>query len=60
MTLRGHHEARDLEALVIEWRNAMLAIDRLSVQHRQRDIAPLERMVAAHNALVQYIDETLL
>jgi hypothetical protein len=45
-----------LEELVINWRKAQLAIDAMTIEQRQRDIKPLERLVAAHNALTEYAD----
>lgn len=48
-----------LEKLVKEWRDAQHAIDRTPVEQRQKDHGPLERLVAAHNALVKYADEKL-
>jgi hypothetical protein len=49
----------ELEKLVREWRDAQKAIDRMPVAERRKDRAPLDRMVAAHNALVKYADEEL-
>jgi hypothetical protein len=48
-----------LEKLVREWRDAQNAIDKLSVQQRQADNTPLQRLVAAHNALKKYADEEM-
>lgn len=48
-----------LEKLVREWREAQKAIDRTPVEERRRDSRPLDRLVAAHNALVKYIDEEM-
>jgi hypothetical protein len=48
-----------LEKLVREWRDAQKAIDRTPVEERQKNPAPLHRLVAAHNALVKYVDEEL-
>ena len=48
-----------LEKLVREWRDAQRAIDRLSVEERKKDIAPLERLIAAHNALLKYANEDM-
>jgi len=50
---------RHLEKLVIEWREAQKAIDRMTVQERQETRAPLDRLIAAHNALVKYVDEEM-
>jgi hypothetical protein len=49
----------ELEGLVREWRDAQKAIDELTVEERRDDLKPLQRMVAAHNALVKYVDEEL-
>lgn len=48
-----------LEKLVREWRDAQKTIDRLTVQERQQDRAPLDRLIAAHNALIKYADEEM-
>jgi hypothetical protein len=48
-----------LEQLVREWRDAQQAIDRLSVQERQKNIEPLHRLIAAHNALLKYAKEEM-
>jgi hypothetical protein len=48
-----------LRALVREWREAQKAIDRMSVEERQRDDAPLFRLVHAHAALIKYADEEM-
>jgi hypothetical protein len=48
-----------LEKLVREWRDAQKAIDRLTVQERRENREPLDRLVAAHNALAKYADEEL-
>jgi len=45
--------------LVLEWRAAQLAIDRLTVEERRNNREPLDRLVAAHNALVKYVDEEM-
>lgn len=49
----------ELETLVKEWRDAQHAIDKLSVEERRANREPLERMVAAHNALRKYADNKL-
>jgi hypothetical protein len=49
----------ELERLVREWREAMKAIDRLTIEERRGDMGPLDRMIAAHNALIKYADEEL-
>jgi hypothetical protein len=54
----------ELEQLVKEWRDAQDAIDNTTTQlmtrfERQHNRAPLDRMVAAHNALRKYADEKL-
>ena len=49
----------ELEKLVREWRDAQRAIDATPQHQRQHDRAPLDRMVAAHNALRKYADEKL-
>jgi hypothetical protein len=49
----------DLEALVREWREAQKAIDAMTLAERQRDRKPLDRLVAAHNALIKFADEKL-
>lgn len=48
-----------LEKLVREWREAQKAIDRLSLKERQQNREPLERLIAAHAALIEYADEEL-
>jgi hypothetical protein len=48
-----------LEKLVREWRDAQLAIDQMTVEERRRDRKPLDRMVAAHNALRKYAEEEM-
>jgi len=48
-----------LEKLVREWRDAQRAIDQLSVEERKQNIAPLERLIAAHNALLKYANEDI-
>jgi hypothetical protein len=49
----------ELEQLVKEWRDAQDAIDKTPTHERQHNRAPLDRMVAAHNALRKYADEKL-
>jgi hypothetical protein len=49
-----------LEDLVREWRLAQLAIDKMTVDERRADERPLDRLVAAHQALVAYADEELI
>ena len=48
-----------LEKLVREWRAAQKAIDATPVAERERNRAPLDRLIAAHNALVKYADEEM-
>lgn len=48
-----------LERLVTEWRDAQRAIDRMSVEERRKNKEPLERMIAAHNALLKYANEEM-
>ena len=48
-----------LEQLVIEWREAQKAIDRIAVHDRQESRALLDRLIAAHNALIKYVDEEM-
>jgi hypothetical protein len=48
-----------LEKLVREWREAQKAIDRLPVKERQQNREPLDRLIAAHEALIKYADEEL-
>jgi hypothetical protein len=48
-----------LEKLVIEWRDAIRAIDRMPVEERERDLEPLNRLVAAQNALLKYANEEM-
>lgn len=43
-----------LEKLVKEWCDAQKAIDATPIEQRQYDRKPLERLVAAHNALRAY------
>jgi hypothetical protein len=50
---------KHLKKLVIEWREAQKAIDRLSVEERRASREPLDRLVAAHNALLRYVDEEI-
>jgi hypothetical protein len=49
----------ELEKLVREWRDAQLAIDATPQHERQHNRAPLDRMIAAHNALLAYANENL-
>jgi hypothetical protein len=51
--------SKQLEKLVTEWRDAQRAIDRLTVEQRREDRGPLDRMIAAHNALLKYANEEL-
>lgn len=48
-----------LEKLVREWREAQKAIDQLSVIERQINREPLNRLIAAHHALIKYADEEM-
>ena len=48
-----------LEKLVREWRDAQTAIDRMSIAQRHANREPLNRLLAAHNALIKYADEEL-
>lgn len=48
-----------LEKLVREWRDAQKAIDAMTVKERNQDRAPLDRLIAAHNALIKYADEEM-
>ena len=48
-----------LEKLVREWRDAQHAIDRMTVEERRKNREPLDRLVAAHNALRQYAEEEI-
>jgi hypothetical protein len=48
-----------LEDLVCEWRDAQLAIDKMSVAERRADMRPLARMIDAHNALLKFAKEEL-
>jgi hypothetical protein len=48
-----------LEKLVKEWRDAQKAIDRMTVKERREDDSALQRLVAAHNALIKYADEEM-
>jgi hypothetical protein len=49
----------ELEKLVKEWRDAQKAIDNMTPEQRQKDIAPLDRLMQAHYALNEYADEHL-
>jgi hypothetical protein len=50
----------ELERLVREWRDAQHAIDRIPLhQRRSGGLEPVERLVNAHNALLQYANERL-
>jgi hypothetical protein len=49
----------ELERLVREWRAAQKAIDRLTQAERMTNKAPLDRLIAAHNALIKYADEEM-
>ena len=35
------------------------AIDRLTDQERRENMDPLKRLIAAHNAMVKYVDEEM-
>ena len=48
-----------LEKLVIEWRDAINAIDKLTQEQRQKNLEPLNRLVAAQNALLKYANEEM-
>ena len=48
-----------LERLVREWRDAQRLIDRTPVEERKRNLEPLERLIAAHNALLKYANEEM-
>jgi hypothetical protein len=48
-----------LEKLVREWRDAQKAIDRMPVKERRQNREPLDRLIAAHNALIKYADEEM-
>jgi hypothetical protein len=48
-----------LEQLVREWRDAQKAIDEMTPPQRQHDRAPLDRLIAAHNALLRWANEWL-
>ena len=48
-----------LKKLVREWRDAQKAIDATPVEERQHNREPLDRLVRAHNALVQFADEEM-
>jgi hypothetical protein len=48
-----------LEGLVREWRDAIQAVDKMSLEERRRDEKPLHRIVAAHNALLKYAVEEM-
>lgn len=48
-----------LERLVIEWRAAQKAIDRMTLVEREKNRKPLDRLIAAHNALAKYADEEM-
>lgn len=48
-----------LEKLVREWRDAQKAIDRMTLEQRRVTGEPLQRFIAAHNALVEYADEEM-
>lgn len=49
----------ELAMLVIEWRAAQKAIDRIVASGKERPMEALDRLVAAHNALVKYADEEM-
>lgn len=48
-----------LEKLVREWRDAILVVDGMTVEQRRKDSKPLERIIAAHNALLKYANEEM-
>lgn len=48
-----------LEKLVREWVEAQKAIDRMTPDERLKNMEPLNRLVAAHNALRKYADEEM-
>lgn len=52
-------EELHLERLVIEWRAAQKAIDRMTLVEREKNRKPLDRLIAAHNALAKYADEEM-
>lgn len=51
--------SQQLEKLVREWRDAQKAIDNLPAERRRDDRRPLDRLIAAHNALNKYVDEEM-
>lgn len=59
MKLSSTERWRLIEKLVREWRDAQLAIDALTPKQRRADPGPLDRLIAAHNALVKYADEEM-
>jgi hypothetical protein len=59
MKLSSTERWRLIEKLVREWRDAQLAIDALTPEQRRADPRPLDRLIAAHNALVKYADEEM-
>jgi hypothetical protein len=54
-----------LEKLVREWRDAQRAVDRQVEESKMRDVLMAERgfavnrLIAAHNALIKYADEEM-
>jgi hypothetical protein len=48
-----------LEKLVIEWRDAQRAIDKMTASERQKSIDALQRLIEAHNVLLRYANEEL-
>lgn len=58
-TVKGNYAAMTLAALVREWRDAINAIDALTLEQRRQNLEPLERLMAAHNALLKYASEEM-
>jgi hypothetical protein len=46
-----------LQKLVSEWRDAQKAIDAMTIEQKRHDKGPLDRLIAAHNALIAYADQ---
>lgn len=48
-----------LKRLVKEWRDAQRHIDATPHAERQHNREPLDRLIAAHNALLKYANEEM-
>jgi hypothetical protein len=48
-----------LEMLVKEWYDAQKVIERMTKKERRNTREPLDRLIAAHDALINYVDKEM-